>query len=203
MAADRGSLKPTAVQTSVGDLAQAKRVDSRIRDNLAMGMQAKLTIGQPNDRYEQEADQVAASVVQKINTRPSVEAKPREAVQRQSTAEDEELQMKPMVQLRTAATQEGAASPGLESSINSARGGGQSLDAGLQRSMGEAMGADFSRVKIHTDSRSDQLNQSIQAKAFTTGQDVFFRQGAYDPGSRGGQELIAHELTHVIQQGSA
>lgn len=65
------------------------------------------------------------------------------------------------------------------------------------------MGVDFSRVKVHTDAKSDQLNRSIQAKAFTTGQDVFFRHGAYDPSSRGGQELIAHELTHVVQQGSA
>jgi hypothetical protein len=62
------------------------------------------------------------------------------------------------------------------------------------------MGADFSGVKVHTDSQSDQLNKSIQAKAFTTGQDVFFRQGAYEPSSQGGQELIAHELTHVVQQ---
>jgi hypothetical protein len=70
--------------------------------------------------------------------------------------------------------------------------------------MGQAMGADFSGVTIHTDSQSDQLNRSIQAKAFTTGQDIFFRQGAYQPGGRDGQELIAHELTHVVQQnGSA
>jgi hypothetical protein len=69
--------------------------------------------------------------------------------------------------------------------------------------MGQAMGADFSGVKVHTDSQSDQLNKSIQAKAFTTGQDVFFRQGAYEPSSRGGQELIAHELTHVVQQGAS
>lgn len=62
------------------------------------------------------------------------------------------------------------------------------------------MGADFSGVKVHTDAQADQLSRSIQAKAFTTGQDVFFRQGAYEPGSRGGQELIAHELTHVVQQ---
>ncbi|MEI6063603.1 MAG: DUF4157 domain-containing protein [Pseudanabaena sp. ELA748] len=94
----------------------------------------------------------------------------------------------------------GTASADLESSIQSARGGGQSLDANLQQSMGQAMGADFSSVKVHTDSQSDQLNKSIQAKAFTTGQDVFFRQGAYDPSSRDGQELIAHELTHVVQQ---
>jgi hypothetical protein len=97
----------------------------------------------------------------------------------------------------------GTASADLESSIQSARGSGQSLDANLQQSMGQAMGADFSGVKVHTDSQSDQLNKSIQAKAFTTGQDVFFRQGAYEPSSRGGQELIAHELTHVVQQGAA
>ncbi len=94
----------------------------------------------------------------------------------------------------------GDASTELETSIQTAKGGGQPLDGGLQRSMGQAMGADFSGVKVHTDSQSDQLNKSIQAKAFTTGQDVFFRQGAYEPSSRGGQELIAHELTHVVQQ---
>jgi hypothetical protein len=94
----------------------------------------------------------------------------------------------------------GDASTELETSIQTAKGGGQPLDGGLQRSMGQAMGADFSGVKVHTDAQSDQLNKSIQAKAFTTGQDVFFRQGAYEPSSRGGQELIAHELTHVVQQ---
>jgi len=97
----------------------------------------------------------------------------------------------------------GVASTDLESSIQSARGSGQSLDSNLSEKLGQAMGADFSGVKIHTDSKSDQLNKSIQAKAFTTGQDVFFRQGAYDPNSRGGQELIAHELTHVVQQNGA
>ncbi|MTJ08135.1 DUF4157 domain-containing protein, partial [Anabaena sp. UHCC 0204] len=59
---------------------------------------------------------------------------------------------------------------------------------------------DFSSVRVHTDSKSDQLNQSLNAKAFATGQDVFFRQGAYNPTSRDGQHLLAHELTHVVQQ---
>ena len=62
------------------------------------------------------------------------------------------------------------------------------------------MGADFSQVKVHTDAHADQLSRSIQANAFTTGNDVFFKQGAYDPSSSSGQELLAHELTHVIQQ---
>ena len=86
--------------------------------------------------------------------------------------------------------------------INRARGGGQPLDGAVQADMGRAMGHDFDGVRVHTSPESDDLNQQLGAKAFTTGQDVFFRQGAYDPGSSGGQELIAHELTHVVQQSS-
>ncbi|MBD2415200.1 DUF4157 domain-containing protein [Nostoc calcicola FACHB-3891] len=120
-------------------------------------------------------------------------------LQRESAPEEEEeLQMKPMVQRQGGAGM--AASPDLEASINQARGSGQPIADNIRGPMEQAFGADFSGVKVHTDSQSDELNQSIQARAFTTGQDVFFRQGEYNPGSRGGQELLAHELTHVVQQ---
>ncbi|WP_375468797.1 DUF4157 domain-containing protein [uncultured Nostoc sp.] len=176
-------------------------------------IQAKLTIGEPGDKYEQEADETARQVVQRIHQPQSdklqreslpdeedeLQMKPLGNIQRESLPdEEEELQMKPMVQRVSdggmAATQD------LEASINQARGGGQPLAKNIREPMEQGFGADFSRVKVHTDTQSDQLNRSIQAKAFTTGQDVFFRQGAYEPGSRGGQELIAHELTHVVQQ---
>jgi hypothetical protein len=88
------------------------------------------------------------------------------------------------------------------SRINQARGGGQALDSGLQRQMGSAMGYDLSGVRVHTSSEADTLNQQLNARAFTTGQDIFFKQGEYNPGNSGGKELIAHELTHVVQQGS-
>ncbi|MFN6526485.1 DUF4157 domain-containing protein [Nostoc sp. ChiSLP03a] len=120
-------------------------------------------------------------------------------LQRQEVPEDEEeLQMKPMVQRQANAGM--AAAPDLEASINQARGGGQLMADNIREPMEVAFGADFSKVKVHTDGQSDQLNRSIQARAFTTGQDVFFRSGEYNPGSRGGQELLAHELTHVVQQ---
>jgi hypothetical protein len=167
---------------------------------ISLAVQPKLTIGQPNDKYEQEADRVAEKVVQQINA-PQFSATGFNNPDPNTTEHGKpKLQLKPIFQRRS--TIEGEATPDLESSINRARGGGQSLDPGLQEKMGRAMGADFSRVKVHTDAQSDQLNRSLQAKAFTTGQDVFFRQGAYEPGSRGGQELIAHELTHVVQQNS-
>jgi hypothetical protein len=157
-------------------------------------LQAKLTIGQPNDPYEQEADQMAAQVVQRMNRLKS--ASEPQPVQRQELSEEdkETLQRKPTAQAPN------AVSADLESQIQGAKGGGQSLGDSIRQPMEQAFGADFSGVKVHTDAQSDQLNRSIQAKAFTTGQDVFFRQGAYDPGSSNGQELLAHELTHVVQQ---
>ena len=88
----------------------------------------------------------------------------------------------------------------VEQSIDQARGGGQSVDHSTRTGMESAFGADFSGVRIHTDTRADSLNQSLSARAFTTGRDVFFRHGEYNPGSSSGRELLAHELTHIVQQ---
>ncbi|XGW00935.1 MAG: DUF4157 domain-containing protein (plasmid) [Leptolyngbya sp. BL-A-14] len=93
------------------------------------------------------------------------------------------------------------ATPEFETALNSASGG-QPLASQFRLQAENLMGADFSGVKIHTDGAADQLNQSIQAKAFTTRQDIFFRQGEYNPSSSEGQKLLAHELTHVVQQNS-
>jgi hypothetical protein len=208
---------------------QDPKVPTLVTFNRPQPIQPKLTIGAPGDKYEQEADRVASQVVQHINS-PSTNPKqavqretmPEEdelqmkpMLQRETMPEEEELQMKPMLQrevmpeedelqMKSALSTgivEGDASPNLETAIQQARGSGQALAPDLQAKMGQAMGADFSNVRVHTDTQSDHLNRSIQAKAFTTGQDIFFRQGAYQPGNRGGQELIAHELTHVVQQG--
>jgi hypothetical protein len=88
-------------------------------------------------------------------------------------------------------------------SINQQRGSGGSLDSGMAQKAGQTMGQDFSGVTIHTDAQADHLSRQLGAEAFTTGRDVFFREGAYDPASSDGQRLIAHELTHVVQQGAA
>lgn len=87
--------------------------------------------------------------------------------------------------------------------INQQRGSGQKLDEGMAAKAGATMGQDFSGVNVHTDSQADQLSNQLGAKAFTTGNDVFFKAGEYNPASQDGQQLIAHELTHVAQQGAA
>ncbi|MGB0562715.1 MAG: eCIS core domain-containing protein [Spirulinaceae cyanobacterium] len=181
--------------------AQSNRVDPLARLQQTMAVQAQLTVGEPNDKYEQEADRVAKAVVQRIHTGRQPQTNPEDSVQRSPDALPQPVPISPLVQRQGPMTLNGGeAASELESSLNQAKGGGQSLEPGLQRSMGQAMGADFSGVKIHTDGQSDQLNHSLQARAFTTGQHVFFKKGEYNPGSKGGQELIAHELTHVVQQ---
>ncbi|MCP4666518.1 MAG: DUF4157 domain-containing protein, partial [Deltaproteobacteria bacterium] len=66
--------------------------------------------------------------------------------------------------------------------------------------MEQAFGVDLGGVRVHADHQADQLNRSLRASAFATGQDIFLRQGEYNPQSHSGQELLAHELTHVMQQ---
>lgn len=88
-------------------------------------------------------------------------------------------------------------------SIQQKRGGGQKIDGDVAAQAGQVMGQDLSGVNVHTNGEADQLNKQLGAKAFTVGNDIFFRDGAYAPQSSDGQRLIAHELTHVVQQGAA
>ncbi len=90
--------------------------------------------------------------------------------------------------------------PEIERSIQAKRGSGQALDGTVRGAMESAFGADFGGVRVHADGEADALNRSLNARAFTTGQDIFFRHEAYAPGSSAGRELLAHELTHVVQQ---
>lgn len=92
----------------------------------------------------------------------------------------------------------GPLSSELAGRINSARGGGAPLDTGTRTTMEQSFGTSFADVRLHTDAESNALNRSISAKAFTIGNDIFFRQDT----SPSDQGLLAHELTHVVQQRS-
>jgi hypothetical protein len=96
-----------------------------------------------------------------------------------------------------------AASPQISSQISQSKGSGQSLPAPVQAEMGQKIGADFSGVSIHTDSQAAGMSSALGAQAFTHGSDVYFNEGKYQPESSSGKHLLAHELTHTVQQGSA
>jgi len=93
-----------------------------------------------------------------------------------------------------------AAPPEVESELLAQRGHGQALAAGTQHFMEPRFGTSFDSVRIHNDPRADSLARAVQARAFTHGSDLYFRHGEYDPGSERGRHLLAHELTHVVQQ---
>jgi hypothetical protein len=197
-----------------------------------IGIQAKLTVGAPDDVYEQEADRVAAQVMRMPDPglRQSVQARREDdwiqtpsplmsAVQRQDDGltsapsevptispivqrqaeEDDSLQLLPQLQQRAIAAPTDA-SANLESRLAAQSGGGTPLAPETRAFMEPRFGFDFSQVRIHTDSNAVQMSQDLGAQAFTHGHDIYFGAGKYDPNSGAGKELLAHELTHVVQQ---
>jgi len=178
-----------------------------------LSIQAKLAVGASDDPYEREADRVAATVMQ-----TSAASAPH--IQRQPEEDEEMVQRKPLASAITPMTrhqesreenEEGthvrrvdgrrtSVEPAVELSIESARGGGQPLPHDLRNRMEQSFGADFSAVRVKADANADNLNRALRSRAFTTGQDLFFKRGEYDPASHAGQEVIAHELAHVVQQ---
>src|SRR6476661_6037432 len=177
-------------------------------------VQTKLTVGAPGDKYEQEADSMAAKVMampdeaiqQPIQRQTGEDTK---AVQMQplvnsitplvqrSSGEEEEVQMKSEVQ--RASDGSSVASGNVENQLAASKGGGSPLPDNVRSFMEPRFGADFSNIKVHTDSNAVQMNKELGAQAFAHGSDIYYGAGK----SPGNNELTAHELTHTIQQGAA
>jgi hypothetical protein len=87
--------------------------------------------------------------------------------------------------------------------IRAEKGSGRPLDAETRAEMEAAFGQDLGEVRVHTGTDADKLAKELGAEAFTSGKDIFFKEGAYQPGSEGGKDLLGHELTHVAQQSEA
>lgn len=149
-------------------------------------IQAKLTVGAAHDPLEQEADRVADRVVNRSNA----------SVQRTAPEEDE------LMTKRNSMMDSFDAGGDFERQLGSS-GSGSPLDNHTRSNMEAGIGADFGSVRVHTGAQASSLNRSINARAFTRGSDVYFSSGQYNPGSVAGQRLLAHELTHVVQQGAA
>jgi len=192
-------------------------------------IQPKLTVTPAGDVYEQEADRIANQVLQQIGDgagsrevqRQEEEEEEmqmqREAqAQRQEIPEEEEEMMmqrdlsaqrqeiseeEEALQMQPDGTMQATAS--LTTAVEDAKGNGHTLSQDTRKPLERAFGTNFNSVRIHADSQADRLSRAMQARAFTVGADIFFRQNAYAPQSASGQKLLAHELTHVIQQGFA
>jgi hypothetical protein len=93
--------------------------------------------------------------------------------------------------------------PTVESLIDRQRGAGRVVNERVRRQMEPLTGDSLRDVRVHDDSIADGLARSVQARAFTTGRDLFFARGEYRPGTANGDRLLAHELTHAAQQRGA
>ncbi|MCH8532484.1 MAG: DUF4157 domain-containing protein [Saccharospirillum sp.] len=168
-------------------------------------------IGKEDSFYEQEADQVAAQVVQleaqKSHSEPALIADPSaagEGIQRQCADCDDEIQLKAEPELQDGDSAEAERVPvGLWVRIKGLFSRGRPLRQRDQHAFADHFGHDFSGTRLHTDTESATLTSALGAKAFTFRNHVFFSNGAYAPDQASGRFLLAHELTHVVQQGTA
>jgi hypothetical protein len=151
----------------------------------------------PIQRQEGEEEELMTKPIQRQEgEEEELMTKP---IQRQE-GEEEELMTKP---IQRASDGSFDVDSSVESEIEAQRGGGSPLPETTQSRFEDALGYDFSSVRVHTGSQSDKLNREVSARAFTTGSDIFFSEGEYKPETSDGQELLGHELTHVVQQGHA
>lgn len=151
--------------------------------------------GKEEDKLQKKEEEIESSD-KKIQKKPVFES-------------DEPQEQKPQIQKKADTVMlksngEAAAPPAsVEAGLNSSKGGGSPMEAGTRQNMESAFGADFSKVRIHNDSSSKKMSNDLGAQAFAHGNDIYFNEGKYDPNSSSGSHLLAHELTHTIQQGGA
>jgi hypothetical protein len=164
--------------------------------------QPKHTVNQPNDIYEQEADAVADKVMRMPNPgyNDSSFFKPAPAIVQRKCQHCEEEEK---VHRKESTSAEVRGSNRLDSYVGSLGTSGQPLPESSRQFFEPRFGQDFSNVRLHTDSVAAKSAQSINALAYTTGNNIVFNSGQYSPDSDSGKKLMAHELTHVVQQKSA
>ncbi len=174
-------------------------------------VQAKLTIGEPNDEYEKEADSVADQVMRttdsEVTQRVEMGRVQRKSVQRkckecevkdklQREEDEENVEVQPKKNINGAGN---IAPPGVTRVLRSP---GRALDSSVRSFMEPRFRHNFSQVRVHTNDDAADSAKSINAKAYTSGNNIVFGEGQYKPESTSGKNLIAHELTHTIQQNS-
>jgi hypothetical protein len=201
-----------------------------VQANTFASLSTGLTINEPGDKYEQEADRIADQVMRMPDPGPPDVQRScpdcEEEIQRQVEPEEEEeeevlqtkpltIQMTPLVQRQVVPEEEeeeegviqtnrslpqAQVNADASTSVRSLQGGGRPLSSSERDFFEPRFRHHFGSVRIHTGANAASLARQISARAFTYGADVFFREGQYAPGTSTGRRLLAHELTHVIQQ---
>ena len=177
------------LQQTIGNQAVQRLLRSRT-------IQAKLAISQPGDVYEREADRVAEHVMRMPE--PVIQRTCSACAAGGSTCSKCEMEKQALMQRKTGKDSRSAdAVPG---GFLHNLGAGQPLEERTRAFFEPRFGHDFSRVRVHTDGKAAASARSVNASAYTVGRHVILGGGQYAPGTDAGNRLLAHELTHVLQQ---
>jgi hypothetical protein len=171
------------LQRTVGNQAVQRLFKSGV-------IQAKLKIGQPGDKYEQEADRVAEQIIRM----------PEPQIQRQPEDEEKKKEEEGLIQPKGESGSSQGLSLNIASRIEAIKSGGQPLTESTRGYFEQRFGHNFGDVRVHTDTEAAKAAKSLNARAFTIGRDVAFGPSQYGPETQAGKRLLAHELTHVVQQ---
>jgi hypothetical protein len=172
----------------------------------AEGVQTKLAVNEPGDTFEREADRVADHImrhaaVAEAAGRPAQGGMGNQMVQRRCAECEDEVVHRQVVS-SDAFGKDGTPEP-VEPLVARARAGGESLPPSARAFFEGQFGHDFTRVRVHTGAAASASAAALNARAYTVGHDVVFAAGEYQPHTSEGRHLLAHELTHVVQQGAA
>ncbi|MCP4132406.1 MAG: DUF4157 domain-containing protein [bacterium] len=181
----QGIQKKSSTKTSQGnsELPLLSVLGNQETGNIIKRMvQAKMTVGSPNDVYEQEADRVADQVVNMTDAQVQSKENNTPVLQAKGSPEGTTV------------------TPEFESGLSSIKGTGSSLNGTIRRYYEQRLNTYLGDVRVHTGNKADHLARSIDASAFTTGHDIVFAARQFNPETREGKKLLGHELTHVLQQ---
>lgn len=188
---------------------QSTKTENRVADDVSpaavhkVTVQPKLTIGAVNDPLEHEADAMADKVMN-MSEVSSVASADSGSIQRKCTdcEEEDKVLRKPQASfIQPKQSGSGSiASEAVSKQIHTSKGSGTNIDKSTRSFMENRFSTDFSDVRIHTSREAIQMNRELYSKAFTVGNDIYFNEGQYKPHSNEGRHLLAHELTHTLQQ---
>jgi len=201
------------LQTQQEDMLQEKPLSESITPLIQTSTEEEVQEKATEDASEETIQQKVEDTALKTAETPDTQvAEPKTPIQKAveeniQEKEDEEIQEKEeeevqQLQMQSSGGDENPSS-GFENNLNSSKGGGSPLSSDTRQEMESGFGADFSGVRVHNDSNAVQMNQQLGSQAFANGSDIYFNEGKYNPGSNSGKHLLAHELTHTVQQGGA
>ncbi|WP_264536429.1 DUF4157 domain-containing protein [Flavobacterium sp. N1736] len=195
------SNEPQQKQKETENTVQEKSIAESVTPVVQLKTEKEETVQNKTETAVPESPKAVEKV-----TSPKSQIQPKKADEEIQSKEEDEIQSKEdekELQMSASADGNPNENSNLESNLNNSKGGGSALSGSVKNEMESGFGADFSNVKIHNDSNAVQMNKELGSQAFATGNDIYFNEGKYNPNSTAGKHLLAHELTHTVQQGAS